>query len=108
MMNGSPRLAIPTRLILIDEADRLRVSSLEQVRAHYDTGGVGVVLIGMPGIEKRLARYPHYIHGLGLSINFGLWALISSLACSNDTGSCRGTASGVWAGCGSLSQRFCV
>ena len=42
----------PTTLILIDEADRLRMASLEQVRAIFDAAAIGVILIGMPGWRK--------------------------------------------------------
>jgi hypothetical protein len=45
----------PTTLILVDEADRLHMNSLEQMRSIFDEGTAGLVLIGMPGIGLLLA-----------------------------------------------------
>jgi DNA transposition AAA+ family ATPase len=55
---------------IVDEAERLSMIALEYLPDWFDREGVGLILIGMPGIDTRLSRYPQFFSRVGLAHSY--------------------------------------
>ncbi len=57
-------------ILIVDEAERLSNTGLDHLRDLFDRTGIGVVLVGMPVIEKRVSRYPQLYNRIGFAHHY--------------------------------------
>ena len=53
--------------VIVAEADRLKTAGPEQLRDFFDRRDLGLILIGMPGFDRQLARYPQLYSRIGFA-----------------------------------------
>jgi DNA transposition AAA+ family ATPase len=58
------------RLVIIDEANRLKYQSLEHIRDLFDQLRIGVVFMGLHGLEKVISCLPQFRNRVGFRHEF--------------------------------------
>ncbi len=64
-VDGLPEEADGMDLLIVDEADWLKMADLELLRSLHDREGFGLILIGLVGLEKKLGRYAQLYSRVG-------------------------------------------
>jgi len=58
------------KMVIIDEAERIKPQVFEIIREIYDAGDANFIFIGMPGIEKTLSWFPQLYSRVGFVHQF--------------------------------------
>lgn len=66
-MPSSGKRAQLAEMIIIDVAERLTATALELLRDRHDRTNIALILIGMPGLDKRFSHYPQLDSRLGFA-----------------------------------------
>lgn len=67
---GKERNTHFAKMVIIDEAERLKSQAFEVIREIYDQGETNFIFIGMPGIEKTLSWFPQLYSRIGFVHKF--------------------------------------
>lgn len=54
-------------MIIIDESERLNATVLEMMRDRFDLTNIVLILIGMPGMERKFSRFPQLYSRVGFA-----------------------------------------